>query len=209
MLEVTLESMATATKTKALRIATRCVTIEQFIATFHRFCDEQSFFISTLGTRPVGLETAFSIQLEDGKPVLQGLGVVLDAWTTSANRFNRPGVRLGLKRLTNDSVPIFKQLIAARAIAAADPRTTQQLPNVNPNATPTAKPTQASSVPAPKLTGVPSINTAPMALPARAPQEVPIAPSLEAKPEPAKPEPAKPEPAKPEPAKLEPLKPLL
>jgi hypothetical protein len=80
---LSLESMATATKTKALRIATRCVTVEQFIATFHRFCDETSFFISTLGTRPVGLETAFSIQLEDGKPVLQGLGVVLDAWTTA------------------------------------------------------------------------------------------------------------------------------
>jgi hypothetical protein len=77
-----LQSMATATKTKALRIATRCATVEQFVTTFHRFCDETSFFISTLGTRPVGLETAFSIQLEGGKPVLQGLGVVLDAWTT-------------------------------------------------------------------------------------------------------------------------------
>ncbi len=106
-----LQSMATATKTKALRIATRCVTVEQFIATFHRFCDETSFFISTLGTRPIGLETAFSIQLEGGKPVLQGLGVVLDAWTTTANRFNRPGVRLGLKRLTNDSVPDGRQLL--------------------------------------------------------------------------------------------------
>src|SRR5690349_13765251 len=140
-----LQSMATATKTKALRIATRCVTVEQFIATFHRFCDETSFFISTLGTRPIGLETAFSIQLEGGKPVLQGLGVVLDAWTMPANRFNRPGVRLGLKRLTNDSVPVFKQLMAARA--QADPRSTQPLPLVGGKPAPTTPPTQPSAEP--------------------------------------------------------------
>ena len=104
-------------KTKALCIATRCTSVEQFIATFHRFCDESSFFVATMTTRPVGLETAFSIQLEGGAPVLRGYCVVLEAWSTPANRFGRPGVRLGVRRLTSESMPVFKQLQTARAAA--------------------------------------------------------------------------------------------
>ena len=106
-------------KTKALCVATRCTSIEQFVATFHRFCDESSFFVATLATRPVGLETAFSIQLEDKTPVLRGLCVVVEAWSTPANRFGRPGVRLNVRRLTNESLPVFKQLQAARMAAEA------------------------------------------------------------------------------------------
>ncbi|MGE0395367.1 MAG: PEGA domain-containing protein [Kofleriaceae bacterium] len=106
-------------KTKALCVATRCTTVEQFVATFHRFCDESSFFVATLATRPVGLETAFSIQLEDKTPVLRGLCVVVEAWSTPANRFGRPGVRLNVRRLTNESLPVFKQLQAARIAAEA------------------------------------------------------------------------------------------
>jgi len=106
-------------KTKALCVATRCTNIEQFVATFHRFCDESSFFVATLATRPVGLETAFSIQLEDKTPVLRGLCVVVEAWSTPANRFGRPGVRLNVRRLTNESLPVFKQLQAARIAAEA------------------------------------------------------------------------------------------
>ncbi|MGE0547171.1 MAG: PEGA domain-containing protein [Kofleriaceae bacterium] len=104
-------------KTKALCIATRCASVEQFIATFHRFCDESSFFVATMTTRPVGLETAFSIQLESGSPVLRGYCVVLEAWSTPANRFGRPGVRLGVRRLTTESMPVFKQLQTARVVA--------------------------------------------------------------------------------------------
>ena len=109
-------------KTKALCVATRCTSVEQFVATFHRFCDESSFFVATLATRPVGLETAFSIQLEDKTPVLRGLCVVVEAWSTPANRFGRPGVRLSVRRLTNESLPVFKQLQAARAAAEAAER---------------------------------------------------------------------------------------
>ncbi|MGE3546929.1 MAG: PEGA domain-containing protein, partial [Kofleriaceae bacterium] len=104
-------------KTRALCIATRCASVEQFIATFHRFCDETSFFVATMTTRPVGLETAFSIQLEGGSPVLRGYCVVLEAWSTPANRFGRPGVRLGVRRLTTESMPVFKQLQTARVAA--------------------------------------------------------------------------------------------
>jgi hypothetical protein len=105
------------TKQKALCVATRCTTAGQFIETFHRFCDEQSFFVATMNMRPVGLETPFSIQLADKTPVLRGLCVVLAAWTTPANQYKRPGIRLGIRRLTPESEDVFYQLQAMRTAA--------------------------------------------------------------------------------------------
>ncbi len=96
-------------------IATRCTSVEQFVQMFHRFVDEESFFVSTLNTRPPGLETPFSVQLVDGTPVLRGLCVVLQAWTTAANPFKTPGVRLGIKRLTANSMLVFEQLLVTRS----------------------------------------------------------------------------------------------
>ena len=104
------------TKTKGLRIATRCTTIEQFVAAFHRFCDAQTFFISTLSTRPVGLETPFSIELANNTPALRGIGVVVEAWATPKNPFGRPGLQLGIRRLTADSEPVFERLLRAKDV---------------------------------------------------------------------------------------------
>ena len=107
-------------KTKALCVATRCADVDQFIATYHKFCDESSFFVATLNTRPIGLETAFSIQLADNTPVLRGLCTVVDAWSTPENQFNRPGIRLGIKRLTADSVDVFTRLVKAAREGSRD-----------------------------------------------------------------------------------------
>ncbi len=82
---------------------------------FHRFSDETSFFVATLNQRPVGLETPFSIQLADHRPVLQGTCVVLAAWPTPDNPFKRPGMRLGIRRLTPASQSVFELLQQARA----------------------------------------------------------------------------------------------
>ncbi|MBL9012926.1 MAG: PEGA domain-containing protein [Myxococcales bacterium] len=106
-------------KQKALVVATKCTSVEQFVSTFHRFCDQWSFFVATMASRPVGLETAFSIQLENKTPVLRGLCTVVEAWATPANRFGRPGVRLEVKRLTKESVPVFEALQNARKAAEA------------------------------------------------------------------------------------------
>lgn len=116
-------------KTKGLRIATRCTTLDQFVAAFHRFCDAQTVFISTLNPRSVGLETAFSIDLADHTPALRGVGVVLEAWTTPQNPFGRPGLRLGIRRLTADSEPIYDRLLFAREATAPTPTpTTKMMP---------------------------------------------------------------------------------
>jgi hypothetical protein len=88
--------------------------VDQFVATFHRFCgDDQTFFVATMTSRPIWRETAFSIQLVDKQPVLRGLCVVLDTWATPENRYKRPGIRLGIKRLTPESQIVFDRLTAA------------------------------------------------------------------------------------------------
>lgn len=150
-------------KTKALIVATRCQTVEQFVATFYRFCDETTFFVATLSTRPVGLETAFSIQLEDKTPVLRGLCEVVEVWSTPANRFGRPGVRLAVKRLTTESHVVFKQLQTARktaeaadAAAAAAGKTIPPLSRAATWTTPAPAPPPAVVVPPLSAAPVPS-----------------------------------------------------
>ncbi len=95
---------------------------------FHRFSDDTSFFVATMNQRPIGLETPFSIQLADRTPVLRGTCVVLAAWTTPDNPFKRPGVRLGIRRLTPESEPVFAKLRDARAQAGEDTAETAMEP---------------------------------------------------------------------------------
>ena len=71
--------------------------------------------------RPVGLETAFSIDLAHGAPALRGLGVVVEAWPTPGNRFGRPGLLLGIRKLTADSEGVFERLLAAHVAATPPP----------------------------------------------------------------------------------------
>lgn len=150
-----MSTQQTETKTKGMCIATRCTSVDQFVQMFHRFVDEHSFFVSTLNTRPPGLETSFSVQLADGTPVLRGLCVVQQAWTTSANPFKSPGVRLAIKRLTAQSTPVFERLLASRS-AAKKPPTPPALATVVIPKPGTPPPTP------PKLTGpLPTVRAAP------------------------------------------------
>jgi len=114
-------------KLDAIRIVTRCTDIEQFTTMFRRFCNPTSCFIPSLTTRPVGMETAFSIRLVDQTPVLRGVGVVLDAWSDGENPFGRPGIHLGIRRLAAESVPVFQQLLIPRMARGA--RTSDTIPN--------------------------------------------------------------------------------
>ena len=71
--------------------------------------------------RPVGLETAFSIDLASGAPALRGLGIVIETWSTPGNRFGRPGLLLGMRKLTADSEGVFARLLAAHVAATPPP----------------------------------------------------------------------------------------
>jgi len=175
-------------KQKALCVATRCTTIEQFVATFHRFCDDSTFFVSTLAERPVGLETAFSIQLEDKTPVLRGLCEVVETWSTPLNRFGRPGVRLAVKRLTNESLVVFKMLQTARLEAAES--AAEAAPPPAPVASGTQPPARALGAASSTPVGLPIARLAlatPPAVPRNDPRvsPAPSLPKFESRPTPA------------------------
>jgi hypothetical protein len=113
------EARVVEPKPKGLCIATRCASVEDFVARFHPFCDETSIFVTTNITRPVGSESQFAILLADKTPVLRGWCIVFDAWTDTNNPYNRPGMRLGVHRLTVSSKTVMEQLLATRRVALA------------------------------------------------------------------------------------------
>jgi len=97
----------------ALRIATHCTSVAQFVARFHPFCGERSIFVP-YATGEVGTQIVFSFELEDGTTAFRGLGVVTDEFTTKRNRFARPGIAIAVTRLHPNSHGVFANL-AARA----------------------------------------------------------------------------------------------
>ena len=117
-------------KPKGLCIATRCASVEDFVARFHPFCDETSIFVTTNITRPVGTESQFAILLADKTPVLRGWCIVFEAWADANNPYNRPGMRLGVHRLTVSSKTVMEELLATRraALAAGKPLVQQTQP---------------------------------------------------------------------------------
>ncbi len=180
-------------KTKALVVATRCSNVEQFVSTFFRFCDDSTFFVATLASRPVGLETAFSIQLEDKTPVLRGLCSVVEAWSTPANRFGRPGVRLAVKRLTNESLAVFKLLQVARKAAEAVEAARPPPPTPIPPPPPMRPPIPRATPPVLPIVTVPARLTPVVAVPV-VPDPVVTVPVVPAPVEPAPLEPTAVEP---------------
>lgn len=98
-------------KRDAIRIVTRCKTVEQFVAVFHRYCKRGSCFVPSADTRPIGTETTFSIRLEDGRRLIGGACIVRGAWVTPDNPYGRPGVELEIVKLEDDSAELYSQLL--------------------------------------------------------------------------------------------------
>ncbi|MBA3500542.1 MAG: hypothetical protein H0T65_09230 [Deltaproteobacteria bacterium] len=99
---------------KGLRIATRCQTVENFIATYHPICEDAAIFLPNT-RRAVGAITQFTFALAGGEPVLIGIGAVIEEFTTAENRFGHIGIVVSVQQLARGSTSIFEQLLAARA----------------------------------------------------------------------------------------------
>ena len=93
-----------------IRVVTHCETADAFVATFAKLSTDSSIFIPTQKMRTVGVETGFSIRLADGTPALRGLCVVEGSYVDGDNAYKRPGVLLGIRKLTADSQPVFARL---------------------------------------------------------------------------------------------------
>lgn len=115
-------SVTSEGKQRGLCVATRCTTIDELIGKFAPYCDGMSLFTITTSLREVGSEAPFAILLADKTVVMRGWCVVFDAWSTSKNPYGRPGMRLGLHRLTKASREVFDRMNALRESQRASGR---------------------------------------------------------------------------------------
>ncbi|HEY1553764.1 MAG TPA: hypothetical protein VGF94_02965 [Kofleriaceae bacterium] len=100
-----------------MRVSTPWRDAREFVAAFCRYCSEDECFVPTRAPRKPGVETAFSIRLADGTPMLRGLCVVLDCWTDAESPFGRAGVNLGIRKLSPHSTDVLRRMLEARAVA--------------------------------------------------------------------------------------------
>jgi hypothetical protein len=103
--------------TKSIRISTRCETLEEFIATFGRYCEDAAILVPN-GRRSVGAITEFSFNLRNGRCAFAALGTVIEELTTNENRFGRPGIVIALQQLGRGSTALFSRMVAARKQAS-------------------------------------------------------------------------------------------
>ena len=54
-------------RTKVLRVATRCTSLDQFVEAFARYCEKRTLFVASLTTRSPGSQSPFVILLADGR----------------------------------------------------------------------------------------------------------------------------------------------
>lgn len=100
------------------------MTADEFVTAFYELCDETSIFVPGDRTYPANTNCYFSLELTDEVPMLRGLGVVIDSWSSAESPFHRPGAHVRITQLTAQSELIFDRLLAARPAALrSGPRT--------------------------------------------------------------------------------------
>lgn len=105
----------TVEQARGFSIATRCETVDDFVARFCAWTTEMSIFVPVAQTRAASTECGFAILLSSRKPVLAGTCVVLETFADANNAYGRPGLVLGIKRLGPDSEKVLALLHAARS----------------------------------------------------------------------------------------------
>lgn len=124
-------------RVRGFSIATKCATVEELIEKYRDRVDDHSILVNAGGSREVGTEFAFAILLADKKVALAGTCSVLDVYTDANNPFQRPGMRLGIRRLGPESEHVFAELVKRRV----PPRgLTVSVPIVRPAAVPMRAP---------------------------------------------------------------------
>jgi len=119
---------ALAAPPATISVATGCATVDDFVASFNRFCEKASFFVATNAKREVGTEVVFQVLLTDGERMLRGLGPVLQVFTRADSPFGVQGVTIGITKLTPASAKMFQRLRDARAAVLAAPAATAPAP---------------------------------------------------------------------------------
>jgi len=106
---------------KGLKIVTRCVTVDELVAAFWKFCTPTTCFIPTRDRRRVGIESLFSLRLADNTVAVRGLCIVRDVWDTGENPFGRPGIQVDVIRISDDTKSVYARMLAQRTAQIAAP----------------------------------------------------------------------------------------
>jgi len=146
-------------RTKVLRVATRCTSIDQFVEGFARYCEKRTLFIASLTTRSPGHQSPFVILLADGSQALRGTCEVVEAWPTPTGPFRRPGVRIKLLQLDAPSEAVLTRLHKFKPPAPPAPK-----PPVLPPLPPLKPVGALSKTPAPGTPIVAATAAAPVAV---------------------------------------------
>jgi Tfp pilus assembly protein PilZ len=112
---------------KGLKIVTRCVTVDELVAAFAKFCTPTTCFIPTKDRRRIGIETLFSLRLADGTVAVRGLCVVRHVWMTGENPFGRTGIQVQVIRISDDTKDVYERMVARRAPQTVDAVETQRI----------------------------------------------------------------------------------
>jgi hypothetical protein len=103
-----------------LRIGTRCETVDEFVDKFYRYCVGSMIFIPS-AKRSVGRDVAFSFDLTEGRPVLCGVGVVMEQFPDASNPFGRAGIVIEIRQLQADSRPVLEKLATMQRMRRGGP----------------------------------------------------------------------------------------
>lgn len=99
-------------------VATKCETVDEFVATYHMRADDESIFVGIVEERVLGTECAFAILLANKQPVLAGICVVIELFRDADNPYGRRGMRLAIRRLGVTSEHVFATMAEARDAAS-------------------------------------------------------------------------------------------
>ena len=111
-----------------ISISTRCASLEQFVALFHRYIDpeDHALFIASRDPREVGATGPFQIKLRDGSVVVRGDAEVVRTWKTESEGcpWGRPGYCIRVTSVAAESKSVYALLLAsARTVPALARRT--------------------------------------------------------------------------------------
>ena len=117
-------------------VATKCMTIEDFLEKYHSRVDDESIFVGIVEERVLGAECAFAILLANQKPIFAGICEVLAIYHDSNNPYQRRGMRLGIRKLGVTSEKIFAEMKALRLGRRRIARGSSALPEVENDGVP-------------------------------------------------------------------------
>ncbi len=154
-------------RTKVLRVATRCTSLDQFVEAFARYCERRTLFVASMTTRAPGSQSPFVILLADGGQAMRGTCEVVEAWASPVGPFRRPGVRVKFLQLDAASDAVLERLhkFAPPAPVAPKPPVLPPLPPLRSKTPAPVPPPPGPPVatvppmppPIPGLTGKPTV----------------------------------------------------